>query len=172
MHVDTVPVSGEWIRHVPHHAALLGRPVVGSDGRWQRASVVRGLYLADERDTAIAEWYRVLAELGLPPAQRIPHDHHVWSLDLELADLSDGDRLHAVGLQAPRPGRRGWPAFQTVGEQLWHDGVRGLLAPSAARPGSLIACVFDDGTWPPAGCTPIRAIEITDIPRPPRGMTT
>ena len=93
-------------------------------------------------------------------------------MDLVLADLSDDDRLAAVGLTAPQPSRSSWPAYQRVGEMLWEAGWAGLLAPSAARPRSLVACVFDDGRWPPAGCAPLRAIEITAVPPPPTGMTT
>ncbi len=116
MNAAAIAVTGEWIRHAPHNATLLGRPPIPTDGRWQRASIVRALYLADEPDTAIAEWYRVLAELGLPPAHRIPHDHHIWTIDLKLADLSDEARLADAELLLPRPARRTWPAFQAVGE--------------------------------------------------------
>ena len=133
---------------------------------------MRGLYLADEAETAVAEWYRVLAELGLPPARSVPHDHHLWRLGLELADLSDEARLAAVGLGAPRPTRRSWPPFRDVGEALWRAGWRGVLAPSAARPRAQIVCVFDDGAWPPPGCHPEQRIEISSVPTPPTGMTT
>jgi hypothetical protein len=40
-----------------------------SGAGWPRAS-----YLADESASAIAEWYRLLAERGLSPARAIPHD--------------------------------------------------------------------------------------------------
>jgi hypothetical protein len=130
------------------------------------------LYLADEPATAVAEWYRWLAERGLPPAYAIPHDHHVWQLDLQLANLGSLERLGAVGLPAPRPTRRDWPAFQAVGEALWELGWPGLIAPSAARPRSLVACVFDGGDWPPAGCEPWRAAALSEVPPPPTGMTT
>ncbi len=133
MDVETVAVAGEWIRHAPHRSALLGRAVEPTDGRWQRGEVVRALYLADERATAVAEWYRLLAERGLPPARAIPHDHHVWEIRLELADLSTPERLAWLGLHAPQPGRRTWPPYQTVGERLLGEGYAGILAPSAAR---------------------------------------
>jgi RES domain-containing protein len=170
--VDTVAVHGEWIRHAPHRSSLLGRAAEPTDGRWQRGEIVRGLYLADERATAIAEWYRLLAERGLPPARAIPHDHHVWELDLQLADLSTPERLALLKLETPQPGRRTWAPFQAVGEQLFRDGFAGILAPSAARPHALISCIFDLGAWPPDGCRPIEAIEITEVPAPPTGMTT
>ena len=76
-----VAVCGEWIRHAPHRSDLLGRSPEPTDGRWQRSELIRGLYLADEPHTAIAEWYRYLAELGLPFSAATPHDHHVWRID-------------------------------------------------------------------------------------------
>ena len=172
MDVDTVVVHGEWIRHAPHHSWLLGRAAEPTDGRWQRGEIVRGLYLADEPATATAEWYRLLAERGLPPARAIPHDHHVWELKLQLADVSTPNRLARLNLDTPRPGRRTWAPFQAVGEQLFREGFAGLLAPSAARPQSLISCIFDLGAWPPDGCRPIKTIEINEAPAPPTGMTT
>jgi hypothetical protein len=84
----------------------------------------------------------------------IPHDHHVWQLDVQLADLSTPERLARVILTPPTPGRRTWPPFQAAGEQLFRAGFAGILAPSAARPRGLVSCIFDRGAWPPAGCRP------------------
>jgi RES domain-containing protein len=170
--IDAIAVSGEWVRHAPHRSSLLGRATEPTDGRWQRGAVVRGLYLADEAATATAEWYRFLAERGLPPARAVPHDHHLWRIEAELADLSTVERLAAVGLAVPRPSRRTWPPFQDVAETLWREGWAGVLAPSAARPGSLVACVFERDAWPPVGCQPVRTVEITEVPPPPSSMTT
>jgi RES domain-containing protein len=170
--VDAIAVTGDWIRHAPHASGLSGPAGEPTAGRWQHAAVVRALHLADEPATAVAEWYRWLAERGLPLAYAIPHDHHVWRLDLQLANLGSVERLAAVGLTAPRPSRRTWPAFQAVGDALCELGWRGLVAPSAARPQSLIVCVFDRGEWPPAGCEPVRAIAVPEAPPPPTGMTT
>jgi hypothetical protein len=72
MDVDTVAVHGEWIRHAPHRSSLLGRATEATDGRWQHGEVVRALYLADEPATAIAEWYRLLAERGTTAGPRYP----------------------------------------------------------------------------------------------------
>lgn len=165
-------VEGTWIRHVPHGADLLGRANPPSDGRWQRGEIVPALYLADTTQTATAEWYRSLAEWGLSPQDHVPYDHHRWHLQLDLADLSDIDLLHGVALDRPRPSRNTWPAYQQVGEQLWHEGWAGLIAPSAAHPGSLITCVFASSDWPPSGCLPLDASTIKAIPPPPPGMTT
>lgn len=113
------------MRHVPYGAQLLGRASTPADGRWQRGEVVASLYLADSPETATAEWYRSLAERGFSPQDYLPYDHHRWRLDLQLADLSDTDRLAGVGLDLPRPSRRSWAAFQRVGEQLWREGWTG-----------------------------------------------
>ena len=68
-------VKGEWIRHVPHGADLLGRADTPADGRWQRGETIPALYLADTTETATAEWYRALAEWGLSPQDHVPYDH-------------------------------------------------------------------------------------------------
>jgi hypothetical protein len=128
--------------------------------------------MADDPETAIAEWFRYLAELGLPAGRAIPHDHHLWGLDLIAADLSTQARLAAVGLWLPQPTRRSWPPFQAAGEALWREGWAGLVAPSAARQGALVACVFDQGSWPPAGCMPVKSVEIDRVPAPPTGIAT
>ncbi len=93
MKVDTVAAAGEWIRHAPHRSNLLGRSVEPTNGRWQHGDVARALYLADSAETAVAEWYRLLAERGPPPGQAIPHDHHVWQTHIDVADLSTTHRL-------------------------------------------------------------------------------
>jgi RES domain-containing protein len=165
-------VDGVWIRHAPGRSDLLGRAATPSDGRWQRAGVTSALYLADERETANAEWYRALAERGFYPEDSLPFDHHQWQVDVELADLSAPADLSQVGLPHPTPDRRSWPAFQAVGEQLFIDGWPGLIAPSAARPDALIICIFTPAEWPPPGCTPLDAVLNDRVPPPPRGMTT
>lgn len=169
--VKPIAVVGEWIRHAPHRSPLLGRSTVAANGRWQRGKVVRALYLADEPDTAVAEWYRWLAENAVRPDAGIPHDHHRWRVSVEVADLSAADRLAAVGLDEPVPSSSSWRAFQEVGEALWRDGWSGLLAPSAARPTARVLCMFAD-VWPPRGCRPARIEEIGEVPVPPVGMTT
>lgn len=169
--VNAVHVTGDWIRHAPHRSDLLGRSPEPTDGRWQCGDVVRGLYVADEAATAVAEWYRWLAERGLPPAHAIPHDHHIWALDLELADLRSVRTLASIGLDPPAPGRRTWRPYQDVGERLWREGWAGLITRSAARPDAFVACVFA-AAWPPPGCSPRQVVEVREIPPPPTGMTT
>jgi RES domain-containing protein len=106
--------------------------------------VVDALYLAGDEDGMWAEWYRHLAESGVPPMRALPRD--VWRFAVgatRVADLSTAARLDAVGLTIPPPGRRSWPACQDVGERLHAEGWAGLIAPSAARPEhSQVLCLF------------------------------
>jgi hypothetical protein len=46
--VAGVPVSGTWLRHTPVGSDPLYRPPTPADGRWQRGTVIEGLYLAAE----------------------------------------------------------------------------------------------------------------------------
>lgn len=157
---------------MPAGADPLGRPPQPADGRWQRGEVVEGLYLADTSDTVWAEWYRALAELGLPPHRALPRDLWTVQLGVTVAKLSTPERLAEVGLDPPRPGRSGWRAYQDVGEALHAEGWAGLIAPSAARPTGLVVCLFRaDGAL--RGVRPLPPpTRVERAPIPPRGMTT
>lgn len=148
------------------------RPPEPADGRWQRGINVAATYFADEPETAWAEWYRALAEAGIPPNRSLPRDLWRAEINLEVADLSDPNRLQAVGLDKPRPGRVEWPAYQAVGERLHKADWAGLVTPSAARHDHLVLCVFRtqhqmDGV---AFLHPPQRID--DPPIPPQGMST
>lgn len=172
--VDPVPARGIWYRHVPHRGSVWWQSDPPPDGRWQHGSVIAGLYLADSRETAWAEWYRRLAELGLRPERQLPRDLWRFRVDLEaIADLSNKARLARVGLSRPRPFQRDWPAFQAVGEELHAEGWKGILAPSAARPeGGRILCLFRHGRTV-EGVRPVPPAAIYRRPPvPPTGMRT
>lgn len=170
--VDALAIRGHWVRHSRHPTNPLPERDPVPDSRWQRGSVVDALYLADEPATAWAEWYRHLAELGLPPDQWLPTHLWTWRVETEVADLSDAERLARVGLQPPRPGRHTWPPCQAIGEELHRAGWPGLLAPSAARPAGRVLCLFRTaGTLTAA--EPVSPPElVTRAPVPPRGMVT
>ena len=173
MDVDAVVVQGVWWRQTPRGGDPLYRGQPPSDGRWQRGEVVGAFYFADSEETAWAEWYRALAEFAIPPDRQMPRNLWRWEIErTDVADLSDIDRLAAVGLSPPQPAQRTWPAFQDVGERLWRDGHRGVLAPSAARPQHRVLCLFRAGEEV-AGATPLRPpLTYRRAPAPPVGMTT
>jgi hypothetical protein len=165
-------VTGRWLRHARHGSKAVTRREPPPDNRWQRGSVVDALYLADDELTMWAEWYRHLAEGGLPPGRQMPRALWTWDVDVAVADLSTPARLARVGLPVPAPGRGTWPPFQNVGEALWREGWPGLLAPSAARRQGRVLCLFRDGDRV-AGAHPVgRARIVREPPAPPTGMAT
>jgi RES domain-containing protein len=171
--VDGTRVRGEWLRHAAAGLPPLPPREDAPDNRWQRGRLVDALYLAESEATVWAEWYRHLAESGIPPQRALPRDLWRWSVDTEVADLRTEEKLAGVGLPAPTPGRHTWPPFQAVGEELWREGWRGLVAPSAARPAGLTLCLFRDETGAVEGAEPVgRPRRINVVPAPPVGMTT
>jgi len=120
-----------------------------------------------------AEWYRHLAEAGIPPQRALPRDLWRWRVDAEVTDLRTGEKLADVGLPVPAPGRSTWPSFQAVGEELRRDGWPGLVAPSAARTAGLTLWLFRDEAGTVEGAEPVgRPRRIDTVPAPPVGMTT
>lgn len=173
LEVAPTAVVGRWLKHAAAGSTPLPQRDPPPESRWQRGSVVDALYLAESEQTAWAEWYRHLAEIGLPPAQGMPRDLWAWEIDVVVADLSTSARLRRVGLALPRPGRRTWPPYQEVGETLWREGWAGLVAPSAARPAGRCLCLFRAGDDPIPGATPrTPPRRLDEPPIPPTGMTT
>lgn len=170
---DAVALAGRWWRQVPHGRDPLARPEPPKDGRWQRGEIVDALYLADSEETALAEWYRFIAELALPPDRALPID--LWKIEVALervADLTSAESLSAAGLSLPSPTRRGWPAYQRVGERLAAEGFDAVLAPSAAHEGGRALCVFVREGWLDHVRTVGRPRSHDAAPAPPRGLRT
>lgn len=138
-----IRVQGTWWRISRTDTDPLFWSTEPADGRWQRGSVVRGLYLGDSEATVWAEWYRHSSEAGVPPQQRLPRA--VWRIEVDIDDVAD---LTAPGILAgegiPRldPTRRQWRRTQPIGEASWREGARGILAPSAARQGGTVLAIF------------------------------
>lgn len=170
--VTAVAVRGRWVKHTYPGSSPLPQRDPPPDNRWQRGTVVDALYLADSEETAWAEWYRHLAERAIPPLAQMPREFWTWQVDLEVADLATDEKLAAVGLGPPAPGRHGWRTYQLVGEQISAEGWLGLLAPSAARPAGKILCLFRDqhGVGGAKPSPPAR--QVREPPPPPKGLVT
>jgi hypothetical protein len=93
--VQRVSVAGSWWRQTPYGSDPLWLASPPSSGRWQHGNKLAAIYLADEEPTAWAEWYRGIAELGLPPTRVMPRD-----LDAHLTSLQ-----HQLRNERPRSSR-------------------------------------------------------------------
>jgi RES domain-containing protein len=171
--VDSISLAGIWFRQVPAGGDVYYEPPDPSDNRWQRGAIVEALYFADDEETAWAEWYRYLAEAGLPPQQALPRDLWRWEVSLpDVADLSDDDRLRRVNLAPLQPTRLQWPTFQPVGEQLHREGWPAVVSSSAARPEGRTLCVFRTAREVP-GIAPVPPPKtVQEAPLVPTGMRT
>jgi len=171
--VQRVSVAGAWWRQAPHGADPLWLASPPSSGRWQHGETLAAIYLADEEETAWAEWYRILAEIALPPTHGMPRDVWRWAIAVtDIADLSTPAKLAQLDLPPLQPSRRNWLPFQAAGEQLHSKGYRGVLYPSAARPDHQALCLFRESILIP-GADPVRPpITHRDPPPPPTGMRT
>ena len=171
----SVPVSGTWLRHTPMDSDPLYRPPVPADGRWQRGTVVEGVYFAAEETTVWAEWYRWLAEHEVEPLHSLPRELWRYRVSLRtVADLTGPGTLAGLDLPDALPGRDQWPSFQRVGEQLHANGFDGLMYRSAAHPEGVCLCVFRASRVQDAArlepLAPPRRVERP--PAPPRGLRT
>ena len=175
--VGPLDVSGTWYRHIPAFTPAVDPlwlpPDRTGEARWQKNSVVFGLYVADSQETMWAEWYRSLAEAGLEPTEAVPRE--VWGFEVELtvANLSTPKRLRRVRLPYPlSPDRNQWPRCQEIGHSLCRAGYAGLKAVSAARPTGRTLCLFRvTGDVP--GLVQHTRLEVVDVPpAPPRGLRT
>jgi hypothetical protein len=101
--VQRVSVAGLWWRQAPHGGDPLWLASPPSSGRWQVGINLAAIYLADEEQTAWAEWYRMLAEIGLPPTHQMPRDLWWWTVAVsDIADLSTASRERFVAISYDR----------------------------------------------------------------------
>jgi RES domain-containing protein len=170
--VTAIAVRGRWVKHTYPGSPPLPERDPPPDNRWQRGEISDALYLADTEETAWAEWYRHLAERAIPPLAQMPRELWTWRVDVKVADLSTDEKLAAVGLEPPTPGRRGWTAYQHVGEQIAAEGWTGLLAPSAARLEGKVLCLFRDRHSVSGAEAVPPPHHISEPPPPPAGLRT
>lgn len=171
--IKPVAVTGTWWRHLPADGDPAYRGAIAASGRWQRGETVAALYLAGDRETCWAEWYRRLAEDAVAPLDALPRDLWAFAVSLDLVAALDTDERPArVGLAPPHPSRADWPGYQAVGEAIWDAGYSGVLFASAARPSGRALCVFRPGRALP-GMRPLPPPERQDTPPvPPRDLRT
>jgi len=113
-------------------------------GRWNPPDSFATLYLALDRQTVAAEFERAARRQGLTPDQFLPRELHEFDvrltaiLDLTSAEARDALGLGEAELLADNPAR-----CREVGEAAHYVGLEGVMAPSAAGAGTVLAVFLE-----------------------------
>jgi RES domain-containing protein len=131
------------------HQAAGWNPLSGAGariqgGRWNPPNSFATIYLAVERETAIAEFNRMAARAGRRPQDFTPRRLYRFELRLRrLVDLRPAPARKAVDLSDDDLFGDDASACQAVGEAVETLGREGIIAPSATGSGIVLAVFFD-----------------------------
>ena len=113
-------------------------------GRWNPPDSFATLYLALERETAIAEFYRLAARQQRDPEDFLPRRLYRYDLALEaVLDLRATAARATVGLDDSAVRAPDATVCRAVGEAVEYLGLEGLLAPSATGAGNVLVVFVD-----------------------------
>lgn len=166
--IERLPAAAFAGRAFRHQAAqydpLSGRGARINGGRWNPPDSFSVLYLALDEATVALEFLRHAARHGRKVADFLPRTLYGYDLALQdILDLRDDSARRAVGLTVADIRADDLRACERVGEAAQHAGSEGILAPSAAGPGSVLAVFVDSisagssvephalGTWESPG---------------------
>ena len=143
--LDRAAYSGEAFRHIgPQYNPLSGAGARTHGGRWNPPQSFATLYLGFERATVIAEFGRAVARSRRSLEDFLPRRFYRYELQLRaLLDMRVAENRAAVGLSDDALTADDLRPCQAVGEAAHHVGREGIVAPSAAGPGTVIAVFFD-----------------------------
>ena len=113
-------------------------------GRWNPPKSFPTLYLALDRLTVLAELKRTAFRFGIAPEGLLPRAVYRFDIALhQCLDLRDASGRETVGLSLDAIRSEDPRRCQEVAMAAHYLGLEGLLAPSAAGPGSTIALFTD-----------------------------
>lgn len=116
-----------------------------------------------DRRTVADEFHRLAKRQGLRPEDFLPRDFYIYEVELvELLDLREKAARDVLGLQQGDLSSDELRTCQLVGESAHHAGREGILAPSAADGGTVLA-VFLDRMLPGSAVRDV-AVELWDVP--------
>lgn len=143
--VEPTSFIGKAFRHLaPDHHPLSGIGARTHGGRWNPPDSFSTLYLALERGTTVLEFYRLAKRQGRAPEDFLPRRMYSYDialgsvLDLRDASIRAALRLSDLDLQSSNAVK-----CQQIGESAHYLGLEGILAPSAAGEGNVLAVFFD-----------------------------
>jgi RES domain-containing protein len=138
--LDPIPYAGDVYRHVAagrHPLSGAGARSLG--GRWNPPQSFATLYLADQKATVEAEFRRMARRQGLSPSSFLPRRLYRIAVDLRaVIDLTDPRSL-PEGIAGLELGADNLSSTQAIGEAAQYLGREGILAPSAAGDGNVLA---------------------------------
>jgi RES domain-containing protein len=136
-------------------------------GRWNPPNSFATLYLGLDVETVADEFHRLARRQGLTPDAFLPRELHRFDVRLEgVLDLREADARRAVDL-SDRQLRGDDPGpCQEIGEAAHYVGLEGILAPSAAGPGTVLA-IFLERLRPGSLLEPLSS-ETWETPPPER----
>lgn len=109
-------------------------------GRWNPPGSYATLYFGTDVETVIEEFHRLARRQGLDVGDFVPRDLCRFHVHLEsILDLTASESRAAVGLSDALL-RRDDPTYcQAIGEAAHYLGLEGIVVPSAAGPGTVLA---------------------------------
>ena len=144
--LPATPYSGEAFRHQPpRYDPLSGRGARIQGGRWNPPESFSVLYLGLDHQTVSDEFLRLARRSRRDPEDFLPRVLYRYDLHLaDVLDLQEPDALGGVGLTASLAASDDLRPCQDLGDAARHAGREGILAPSAAGTGVVLAVFVDD----------------------------
>lgn len=146
--IDGLPrteFSGHAFRHQsPQYPPLSGRGARIQGGRWNPPGSFPVLYLGLDQGVIVGEFRRLLDRQARSIADLLPRVLYRYELRLSnLLDLRSDEALRMVGLSLSDVRSDDLVPCQRIGEAAHYGGREGLLAPSAAVDGVVLALFTD-----------------------------
>ncbi len=142
--LDPISYAGDVYRHVAagrHPLSGAGARSLG--GRWNPPQSFATLYLGDRKTAVEAEFRRMARRQGLDPSSFLPRRLYRLEVDLQAVVDLTGAQVLPDALADADFGLDDLTVTQAIGEAAQYLGREGILVPSAAGDGKVLAVFID-----------------------------
>lgn len=142
--IDQIPAAS-WKGSGWRHVASGRQPLSGegariTGGRWNPPRSFSVLYLGSTRETVIAEFHRLAARQRLDPAEFLPRILYRYDVNLtNMLDLTEEASLAMLDTTGIGISGNDLTVPRGIGEAVFASGREGVVAPSAAGHGVVLA---------------------------------